>query len=126
MSVLDTSRGAGLPSVAGARNTFNKRFDCSRLGGLRVSTAVTAGSTREYKTLPLAGGGIPGGRLVAVFLAPGPVVAHGHVGRRSLSSTTRSRKALNKKGRLAVSPTRWGRVAAPQDRCTLRTSGEVA
>ena len=70
LKVLDMLSAVDLASTAGAENTFcNQRFAAPVLSGFRVFTAFKAGSTGEYNTLPSRG--IPGGRLVTVFSAPG-------------------------------------------------------
>ena len=69
LKVLDVSAPSLLASLAGAENTFKARFAAPVLSGFRVFTALKAGSTGEYNTLPSRG--IPGGRRFAVFSAPG-------------------------------------------------------
>ena len=67
-SIRDATLGCG------ARNTHNKRFTAPDIGGFPMFTAFSreyAGNTRPVR-------GIPAGRLVTVFLAPGVRCFTGH------------------------------------------------
>ena len=83
---LDRSREHGNLTV-GARNTVNKRITAPDMGGFVVSTALC----REYAGNKRPVRGIPAGRLVAVFLAPGAFFYPGHRHPRSRKASQQER-----------------------------------
>lgn len=86
MKSLDRSREHGNLTV-GARNTTNKRITAPDMGGFIVSTALC----REYAGNKRPVRGIPAGRLVAVFLAPGAFFYPGHRHPRSRKASQQER-----------------------------------
>ena len=98
LAQIDMSTPSLLASLAGAENTFySKRFAAPVLSGFCVFTALKAGSTGEYNTLPSRG--IPGGRLATVFSAPGLFSAPSKAWSSGLTfQHSRSEKALSKEG----------------------------